>query len=402
MEQLRFRAAPRVRKAVVLCLVGSIVGVGALVVSPAVASATTSHRQHQEIQLDKRLKSHPHVRTCHKSKGLIVYPIAPPTCAGRVYMPASITTGPDGALWFTTYDSNLIGRTTTAGVTTFYPVPTKWNGVVWGNGGITSGSDGALWFIANSGLDIGRITTSGSASIFPLPSGIGLAQEITSGPDGALWFTVYNSSGGANAIGRIRTTGQFTIFHDPSLGTGNWNSATHRALPDITSGPDGALWFTCEYASNVVGPGAASIGRITTSGVVTSYPIPFDANPGPLTAGPDGAMWFAGADFFGGNAIGRVTMCGVFSEFSGHNKIGQVLALTAGPDGALWFTNYTVPGDTGFVPYPPIGRITTKGTITTYGNPRVEKGAISITAGSDGAMWFIDHVSDTIGRVSVP
>jgi virginiamycin B lyase len=340
------------------------------------------------------------VRTCHKGNGLIVYSMGSATCKGKTYMPTSVTTGRDGALWFTTYNSDLIGRTTTAGATTFYRVTTTWNGV-WGNGGITSGSDGALWFIANSGLDIGRITTSGSVSTFPLPSGIGLATAITSGPDGALWFTVYNASGGANSIGRITTTGQFTIFTDPSLGTGNWNSSTHRALPDITSA-DGALWFTCEYASNVVGPGSASIGRITTAGVVTSYPIPFNANPGPLTAGPDGAIWFAGADFFGGNGIGRMTPSGVFSKFSGSGKIGQVLGLTAGPDGALWFTNYSVPGDSGYSPYPPIGRITTKGTITTYGSPKVEKGALGITAGSDGGVWFIDHLNDTIGRVSVP
>jgi virginiamycin B lyase len=340
------------------------------------------------------------VRTCHKANGLIVYSMGSATCKGKTYMPTSVATGRDGALWFTTYKSALIGRTTTAGVTTFYRVPATWNGV-WGNGGITSGSDGALWFIANSGLDIGRITTSGSVSTFLLPPGIGLATAITSGPDGALWFTVYNSSGGPNAIGRITTTGQFTIFTDPGLGTGNWQSPTHRALPDITSA-DGALWFTCEYASNVVGPGAASIGRITTAGVVTSYPIPFNANPGPLTAGPDGAIWFAGADAFGGNGIGRVTPSGVFSEFSGSGKIGQVLGLAAGPDGALWFTNYSVPGDTGYRPYAPIGRITTKGTVTTYGSPSVEKGAMGITAGSDGGVWFIDHLNDTIGRVSVP
>jgi virginiamycin B lyase len=288
---------------------------------------------------------------------------------------------------------------TTAGVATLYPVPTPWNGTTWGNGGIASGSDGAVWFVADSGVDIGRITTSGSTSIFPLPSGIGLANAITPGPDGALWFTVINNRG-PNAIGRITTSGQMTTFTDPSLGTGDWNSTDHRFLWDITSGPDGALWFTSEYASNV--KGGDSVGRISTSGVVTQYPIPFAANPGPLTAGPDGAIWFAGADFFGGNAIGRVTTSGQFSEYGGKpGQIGQVLGITAGPDGAVWFTNYTVPGDTGYQPYPPVGRVTTNGTITTYSNKGIE-GAMGITAGSDGAIWFNDHLNDAIGRVRVP
>jgi virginiamycin B lyase len=290
---------------------------------------------------------------------------------------------------------------TTAGVTTLYPAPTRGQGT-WGNGGITAGSDGALWFIADSGAAVGRITTSGSVSTFPLPTGSGFATAITSGPDGALWFTFLNTNG-SNAIGRFTTSGQMTLFTDQSLGTAKWNSSNHRVMSDITSGPDGALWFTSEYASNVVGPGAASIGRISISGVVTQYPIPFDANPGPLTAGPDGAIWFGGSDINGGNAIGRVTTFGQFSEYSGQpGQIGQVLGITAGPDGALWFTNYTVQGDTGFAPIPPIGRITTDGTITTYGSPYVETGAMGITAGPDGAVWFNDHVYDTIGRVAVP
>ncbi len=333
-------------------------------------------------------------------KPLSIYPIVPPICGAQNYLPTSVTSGADGALWFTTYTDNLIGRTTTAGVTTFYRVPTKNNGVVWGNGGMTSGSDGALWYIANSGLDIGRITTSGSVSTFPLPSGIGSANAITSGPDGALWFVVGNN-GGSNAIGQITTSGQFTIFTDPSLGTANWNASDHRELWDITKGPDGALWFSSEYASNL--NAGSWIGRITTSGVVTQHKIPFPVNPGPLTAGPDGAIWFAGINFNGGNVIGRVTTSGVFSEYAGQpGQIGQVLGLTAGPDGALWFTNYSVPGDFGFYPYPSIGRLTTAGVFTTYGSPYVTEGAMGITPGSDGAIWFIDHLNDSLGRITVP
>jgi virginiamycin B lyase len=330
-----------------------------------------------------------------------LYPIEPPASTKPGYMPTNMTTGSDGALWFTTYDDGLIGRMTTSGVTTFYPAPIGSEGT-WGNGAITAGSDGALWFLADSGSAIGRMTTSGSVTTYPLPTGIGMASAITSGPDGNLWFTVYNYSGGANSIGQLTTSGQFTIYTDPSLGTGDWNSLSHRALPDITSGPGGTLWFSCEYASNVVGPGAASIGEITTAGVITSYTIPFDATPGPLVAGPDGAIWFAGADDSGVRGIGRVTTSGQFSAYPGApGQVGQVLGITAGPDGDLWFTNYSVPGDTGYFPYPEIDRITTAGVITAYSDPYV-KGAMGITLGPDGAVWFEDHLNDTIGRVDIP
>ncbi len=334
---------------------------------------------------------------------LSVDPIVPPICGAESYLPTSITTGSDGALWFTTYNSNLIGRTTTSGVTTMYPAPTGGQ-VTWGNGGITSGSDGALWFLENDGQEVGRITTSGSVSAFPLPPGSGWAEAITSGPDGALWFITDNVSG-SNAIGRLTTSGQFTMFTDAKLGTADWNAASgHRFLWDITSGSDGALWFSENFASNK-GSGAW-IGRCTTSGAVTTYNVPGGVVPTTLTAGPDGAIWFGtNATVLGpsqSGVIGRVTTSGMFSEYTDPGNIGQVLGITAGPDGALWFTNYSVPGDYGFYPFPPIGRITTSGTITTYGSAYDEQGAMGITVGSDGAIWFNDHLNDSLGRISVP
>ena len=55
------------------------------------------------------------------------------------------------------------------------------------------------------------------------------------------------------------------------------------------------------------------IGRITTAGVVTEYPVPTAGSyPGSITAGPDGALWFTeGA----GNKIGRITTAGVITEY---------------------------------------------------------------------------------------
>jgi streptogramin lyase len=86
---------------------------------------------------------------------------------------------------------------------------------------------------------------------YPLPSGEG-ALRITTGPDGALWFT--DQSG---KIGRITTAGSITLYPTP----------TYNSYPDgITAGPDGGLWFT-EY-------NAGQIGRITTAGVITEYPLP--------------------------------------------------------------------------------------------------------------------------------
>jgi len=151
--------------------------------------------------------------------------------------PNGIATGPDGALWFTNLNLNVIGRITTAGVVSSVNDPNS--SVPWG---ITAGSDGAVWF-ANVGNNvIGRISTAGVATYFMNPTVVG-PLEITGGPDGALWFT----NKGNDSIGRITTRGVVT----------NYTAATISSPDGITVGPDGALWFTNN--------GNNSIGRITTS-----------------------------------------------------------------------------------------------------------------------------------------
>jgi virginiamycin B lyase len=74
----------------------------------------------------------------------------------------------------------------------------------------------------------------------------------------------------------------------------------------------------------------ASIGRITTTGSITDYPIPATAYS--ITAGPDGALWFTENQ---AHKIGRITTSGTVTEFASG---GDPLDITAGPDGNLWFT----------------------------------------------------------------
>ena len=74
-----------------------------------------------------------------RALSIIEYPIPNPTG-----MPWSITSGPDGALWFIEYLGNQIGRIDpTTHVITEYAIPTPNSGACTG---ITSGPDGALWF----------------------------------------------------------------------------------------------------------------------------------------------------------------------------------------------------------------------------------------------------------------
>jgi len=255
-----------------------------------------------------------------------------------IVQPTAITQGSDGNLWFTENGADRIGRMTPKGVLTEFALPAVPAPAGSSAGSspqplstpnaITSGPDGALWFTGVPG-EVGRITTAGVVTEFAVPaipppagSAPGTAstpatmQSITTGPDGALWFT-----GVPGEVGRITTAGVVTEFAVPAIpppaGSAPGTAGTQATLQSITTGPDGALWFTGV-------PG--EVGRITTSGVVTEFavpaiPPPAGSSPGTastpatlqaITTGPDGALWFTGVP----GDVGRITTSGVVTEFA--------------------------------------------------------------------------------------
>ena len=199
----------------------------------------------------------------------------------------------------------------------------------------------------------------------PTGPGISFPYGIAAGPDGALWFT----NSGNNTIGRITTTGLVTNYTAPGIDI-PWG---------ITLGPDGALWFT-----NL---GNNTIGRITTAGLVTSYTGPGISSPWGIRAGPDGALWFTN---YGNNSIGRITTTGLVTNHTG-NGINRPWGITSsGPNGAMWFTNQ---GNN------TIGRITTTGLVTNYSGNGIDEPQ-GITAGANGPLWFTNYGNNSIGRIT--
>ena len=88
------------------------------------------------------------------------------------------------------------------------------------------------------------------------------------------------------SIGRLTTAGAYTEFP----------VATGFVIYDIAAGVDGNLWFTnSDYAFD------NRVGRITPSGQVTTFPLPVPSFPRGIAAGPDGAIWFAN-----GGDVGRI------------------------------------------------------------------------------------------------
>jgi virginiamycin B lyase len=268
---------------------------------------------------------------------------------------SGLTTGPDGAMWYSDSYRNVVGRMTTTGAVTEYTACCT-------PAGIVTGPDGALWFGMNNG--IGRITTTGAFTFNPLSSCCTSIQGITVGPDGALWFTEGGCCSSSGGIGRITTAGIITEFAQ---------IANSNPL-GIAAGKDGNLWFT-EQTGN-------RIGRITTAGVIVEFPVPSCCGLGYITAGPDGALWFTEPTQ---NKIGRISLHGVITEYAVPTSGSSPFGITTGPDKAIWFTEQNAAR---------FGRITAPQSASggsmfvEYSLPAGYFQLGVIAAGPDGNLWF--------------
>jgi virginiamycin B lyase len=186
-----------------------------------------------------------------------------------------------------------------------------------------------------------------------------------------MWFTIEGM--GPGALGTITTTGVVTTWPLPWAG---------GSVNDFTFG-DGFLW-----SIDVHGVNDSFIGKWTLTGtLVHEFPIP--GTDYAITWGPDGALWFSGATLsgmeFSSSFIGRMTVQGAVIQYAMPDGDDIAGCLTTGPDGALWFSQFAGIG---------VGRVTTSGGITEYTVPGGSDFGPSepnhtIVTGPDGALWSI-------------
>lgn len=246
------------------------------------------------------------------------FPVAPDGFAER------ITSGPDGALWFTDPKSNRIGRITVDGAVKYVKLPTPDCGPT----GIATGHDGFIYFAEHAADRIGRLRPDGVLTEFTLPKGSGPAEVV------AGYHAVYFAEDKSNRIGRISKDGAITDFAIPS---------PHSIPAAMTVGPDGSIYFTELHPSQ--------IGKMTLNGAMSEYKIPA-GQPLGLAAGSDGNIWATAPRV---HLIYRMTSGGNFVVYQGTNSTLPGF-LTNGPDGNLYFSE----------PNGKIGRISVDGLIAEF------------------------------------
>ncbi len=226
---------------------------------------------------------------------------------------ASITEGPDGAMWFTDPFAGILGRASASGELTVHQLPPGG-----GPAQLISGPDGALWFTIPVKDQIGRMSLTGEISQFQFARHSGLT-DIASGPDGNIWFTLRKK----NKIGRLTPWGQRTLFSLP------------RTAPRSIAAGSGGLWFT--EGNRDARRGNNRLGFISTAGKVTQFKVPARNGTRQLAVAPDGRIWFT---------TGPVG--GVMGWMSPNGELGPRVclddncwlppsSLAVAPDGVLWF-----------------------------------------------------------------
>jgi virginiamycin B lyase len=284
-----------------------------------------------------------------------------------------ITTGPDGNLWFTV-QTDRVGFSTTSGAVTEYTA-----GISAGAApkGIATGPDGNLWF-TEPGIDkVAKITTAGTVTEYGTGITAGSAPDhIVAGSDGNLWFT----EPGGNRVARITTAGVVTEF---AAGITAGSTPT-----GIAAGPDGNLWFTELDGGRVA--------RITTTGTVTEFAtgITAAAKPNGITAGADGNLWFAESRTASTPLVGRITPAGVVTEFPlrFNAKIPIEIAAVG--------TDFVVTQSKGTGSSGTLSRISTAGTVGDYSFQLAQqRDPLGITQGPDGNVWIAGELF-SVGRLA--
>lgn len=227
---------------------------------------------------------------------------SPVAAAGPVSSPGSHTprqiTDTGGYLYVTNYDGVNYFPASLAPGNICWNVPWTYD-----TNGITVGPDGNIW--TANGPDIGTVTpcTSGPATPTTYAAGLSPSSKIVDivSAAGALWFTnsiPASSTPVQDTIGRITTSGVITEYPVPSAVP----AFQTGILSTMAVASDGSIWFTEGNLNQV--------GRLSPANpsAITEYAMPDGTRVSHLATGPDGNMWYTGWSATTGDVIGELSL----------------------------------------------------------------------------------------------
>jgi virginiamycin B lyase len=167
---------------------------------------------------------------------------------------------------------------------------------------------------------------------------------------------------------------------------------------DVAQASNHVMWFTRTNGHH------ATIGRLDARGKVDATVVPWRVGGSPpmLARGQGGSMWFTA-----GARLGRIDSRGNITSFPLPNPSAVADDLAVGSDGAVWFIE-RVPSETvidNSRQYTNVvGRMDVSGVVAEYpvGTTSLEAGYPStIVPGLDGTMWFTEGTAKSVGRVDL-
>jgi streptogramin lyase len=191
----------------------------------------------------------------------------------------------------------------------------------------------------------------------------------------------------------------FTKIQGPPSNASIWALAPAR---------DGSLWFSESLNQ------AVKLGHILPNGDIAEFALPGSASTSTarltqsdvysLTVGPDDDIWYIQTELISGAnqsayhqiTIGRMTPDGSVKSFALPINV-DARQITAGADGALWFIS-TVTDPNTAVKSSTLARMTTDGQISQYPAPGTDVAFFCV--GPDNAIWYTHDTVRSIGRLT--
>jgi virginiamycin B lyase len=287
--------------------------------------------------------------------------------------------------------SPLSGPPTDCGTLTTYQLPdpkvlSTANPMGSRPGAVAVDPDGSVWFTEFLSGSISHMTVDGKITRRALPT---QPSALVRDPGGNLWFT----DNATNAIWRLSPDGEARRLSIPE--TGAPNSPGPPGPADLTVAADGSVWF--------IEPRGGRVARVNPDLTITAAPLTQGRDgylhPSSMSAGPDGSVWVA---LSLGGRIARVDGRTLqVTQFGVHGGGGVVrgASVAVGSDGGVWFEKpnaslMQAPTDAA------LGRLDPSGGITYHPLPGAARWPGSLTAGPDGAIWFLDGPARTVGRMA--